>query len=327
MVKVAILDDYANAALTLADWSAVKDLADVQVFDRHLSDAEIVPTLQTFEIICTLRERARLTKAVLDQLPGLKAIVVTDAHVRTIDYAAAEARGIQILEARAPDNLPSAPSSTSEFVWGLILATLRHIPAEATRLREGKWQHTLGEPLAGKTLGLVGLGKIGSTIAHYACAFDMQVLAWSQNLTAEAAERSGARRVDKDTLFREADVVSIHYVLSDRSRGLVGAAELGAMKPTAYLINTSRGPIVDEKALVSALRERKIAGAGLDVFDEEPLPKDHPLTQLENVTVTPHLGFVTRPAMRRFYAGTALAVTAYVNGSTLPLLSAASLTR
>ncbi len=327
MVKVAILDDYAGGALTLADWSAVKGLAEIQVFDRHLSDTEIVETLQSFDVICTLRERTCLPKAVLDHLPALKVIVVTDDHVRTIDYKAAAARGIQILEARAPDNLPSAPNSTAEFVWGLILATVRHIPSEAARLRQGKWQHTLGEPLAGKTLGLVGLGKIGSRISHFARAFDMQVVAWSQNLTAEAAERAGARRVEKDALFREADVVSIHYVLSDRSRGLVGAPELAAMKPTAYLINTSRGPIVDESALVSVLRAKKIAGAGLDVFDEEPLPENHPFTQLENVTATPHLGFVTRPAMRRFYAGTALAVAAYANGGPLPLLSTASLTR
>jgi phosphoglycerate dehydrogenase-like enzyme len=204
---------------------------------------------------------------------------------------------------------------------------LRHIPSEATRLREGKWQHTLGEPLAGKTLGLVGLGKIGSKIAHYARAFDMQVLAWSQNLTADAAEGAGARQVDKDTLFREADVVSIHYALSNRSRGLVGAAELGAMKTTAYLINTSRGPIVDEEALVSALRNKQIAGAGLDVFDEEPLPKDHPFAQLDNVTATPHLGFVTETTMRRFYVGTALAVASYLRGGPLPLLSAADLPR
>ncbi len=325
MIKVAILDDYANDALTLADWAAVKGLADVRAFDRHLSDAEIVPALQPFEIICTLRERVRLTKAVLDQLANLKVIVVTDAHVRTIDYAAAEARGIRILEARAPDDLPSAPSSTSEFVWGLILATLRHIPSEAARLRDGKWQQTFGQPLAGKTLGLVGLGKIGSKIAQYARAFDMQVLAWSQNLTADAAGRVGAKWVDKGTLFRNADVVSIHYVLSDRSRGLVGAAELGAMKPTAYLINTSRGPVVDEQALISALRNKQIAGAGLDVFDEEPLPKDHPLAQLDNVTATPHLGFVTEPTMRRFYAGTALAVASYLHGGPLPLLPAEAL--
>ncbi len=236
------MNDYANAALTLVDWSSVQAKAEVRVFDQHLSDAEMISSLAQFEVICTLRERVHLTKAVLQQLPNLKAIVVTDAHVRTIDYAAAEALGIKVLEAKAPADMSTAPSSTSEFVWGLILATLRHIPPEAGRLREGKWQHTLGEPLAGKTLGLVGLGKIGSKIAQYARTFDMPVIAWSQNLAADAAEKAGARLVSKEALFREADIVSVHYVLSDRSRNLVGASELGSMKPTAYFFNTSRGP-------------------------------------------------------------------------------------
>jgi phosphoglycerate dehydrogenase-like enzyme len=322
MTKIAILNDYANAALTLADWSSVKDRAEVQVFDYHLSDDEMVSALQPFEVICTLRERVRLTKAVLEQLPKLVAIVVTDAHVSTIDYGAAEARGIKILEARPPADVPTAPSSTSEFVWGLILATLRHIPQEAGRLREGHWQHTVGQPLAGKTIGLVGLGKIGTKIAQYARVFDMPVIAWSQNLTAEKAAQAGARLVDKATLFREADIVSVHYVLSDRSRGLVGAGEFGLMKPTAYFFNTSRGPIVDEQALISVLQNRRIAGAGLDVFEREPLPQDHPFTRLDNVLATPHLGFVTEPTMRRFYVGTALAVEAYLRGELLPVLQA-----
>jgi phosphoglycerate dehydrogenase-like enzyme len=276
--------------------------------------------LQPFEVICTLRDRVRLTKTVLEQLPNLKAIVVTDAHVRTIDYGAAEVRGIKIPEARAPAAMTAAPSSTSEFVWGLILATLRHIPEEASRLRAGNWQCTLGQPLAGKTIGLVGLGKIGTKIARYARAFDMQVIAWSQNLTEEAAGRAGAARIEKERLFREADIVSVHYVLSDRSRGLVGASELGLMKPTAYFFNTSRGPIVDEQALISVLQNRRIAGAGLDVFDQEPLPQDHPFTRLDNVVATPHLGFVTEPTMRRFYVGTASAVEAYLCGELLPVL-------
>jgi phosphoglycerate dehydrogenase-like enzyme len=320
MTKIAVLNDYANAALTLADWSSVKEKAEVQVFDHHLSDDEMVSALQPFEVICTLRERVRLTKAALEQLPKLKAIVVTDAHVSTIDYGAAEARGIKILEARASADMPTAPSSTSEFVWGLILGTLRHIPQEASRLREGHWQRTLGQPLAGKTIGLVGLGKIGTKIAQYSRVFDMPVIAWSQNLTAEKAAQAGARLVDKATLFREADIVSVHYVLSDRSRGLVGAGELGLMKPTAYFFNTSRGPIVDEQALISVLQNRQIAGAGLDVFDQEPLPQDHPFTRLDNVVATPHLGFVTEPTMRRFYVGTALAVEAYLRGELLPVL-------
>ncbi len=321
MTNVAILDDYADAAIRLADWSQVEKLATVRVFTTHLSDDEAVAALQPYDVICTVRERARLSKAVLDRLPNLKAIIVTDSHVRSIDQIAAADRGIAVIEGAAPDDLPAAPTSTAEFAWGLLLATVRNIPAEAARLRRGDWQQSLGVAVAGRTLGLVGLGKIGSRIAHYARAFDMKVLAWSQNLTDEAAHAAGAIRVDKDALFRTSDIVSIHYALSDRSRGLVGRTELSAMKPTAYLINTSRGPIVDETALVDALRERRIAGAGLDVFDEEPLPRDHPLQALGNVTMTPHLGFVTEPTMRRFHVGAALAVAAYLRGESVRILN------
>lgn len=311
-MKIAILDDYAGAALTLADWSEVTPEAELHVFNHHLSDEEIVPALEPFDVICTLRERARLPARVLDRLPRLKAIVVTDGNVRTIDYDAAARNGVVILEGKAPADLPIAPAATAEFAWGLILATVRHIPREAQRLREGLWQKSLGMPLEGRTIGIVGLGRIGTRIARYAQAFDMRVLAWSENLTNEAARRAGAERVDKAALFRRSDIVTVHYVLSDRSRGLVGRDEIGAMKPTAYLINTSRGPIVDEAALVEALQSRRIAGAGLDVFDEEPLPKNHPLLALDNVTATPHLGFVTEVAMRRFYSGAALAVAGYL---------------
>ena len=320
-MKIAILDDYASAALTLADWSPVTRQADVHVFNRHLSDAEIVAALEPFEVICTLRERASLPAQVLDRLPHLKAIVVTDARVRTIDYAAAARNGVVILEGKPPADLPNPPASTAEFAWGLILATVRHIPAEAQRLREGLWQKSLGMPLEGKTLGIVGLGKIGARVARYARAFDMQVLAWSQNLTDETAREAGAERVEKEDLFRRSDIVTVHYVMSERSRGLVGRPEIGAMKPTAYLINTSRGPLVDESALIEALQSRRIAGAGLDVFDEEPLPKGHPLLALDNVTATPHLGFVTELAMRRFHIGAALAVTSYLRGQPANVLT------
>jgi phosphoglycerate dehydrogenase-like enzyme len=311
-VKVAILDDYAGAALTLADWSSVKVHAELHVFDRHLSDTEIVPALEPFDVICTLRERTHLPARVLDRLPRLKAIVVTDANVRTIDYEAAARNGVVILEGKAPADLPIAPASTAEFAWGLILATVRHIPNEAQRLREGFWQKSLGMPLENRTLGIVGLGRIGARMARYARAFDMNVVAWSHNLTDEKAREVGATRVEKEDLFRRSDIVTIHYVMSERSRNLVGRPEIAAMKPAAYLINTSRGPIVDESALIEALRSRRIAGAGLDVFDQEPLPKDHPLLGLDNVTATPHLGFVTEPAMRRFYSGAALAVASFL---------------
>jgi phosphoglycerate dehydrogenase-like enzyme len=327
MVRVAILDDFAHAALALADWTAVSRQAEIQVFYEHLPASEAIETLQPFEIICTVRERSHFSADTLAQLPNLKMIVVTDSHVTTIDNDAAGARGIIVSEGKAPDGMAAAPSSTPEFAWGLLLATVRHIPEEAHRLRQGKWQHSLGDVLAGRTLGVVGLGRIGRRMAHYARAFDMQVLAWSQNLTEEAAQNAGAIRVEKDALFRSSDVVSIHYVLSARSRGLIGAAEIGAMKPTAYLINTSRGPLVNEDALIAALQAKRIAGAGLDVFDQEPLPKDHPFGKLDNVTMTPHLGFVTEIAMRRFYAGTALAVAAYLRGEPANILNAGALAK
>lgn len=326
-MKIAILDDYANAALTLADWSPVTQRAEVHVFTRHLGDDEIATALKPFDVICTLRERTPLPRQLLEQLPTLKAIIVTDAHVRTLDFAAANDKGILILEGKAPADLPAAPASTAEFAWGLVLAVTRNIPAEVQRLRQGEWQKTLGFPLAGRTLGLVGLGKIGARMARYAQAFEMNVLAWSQNLTEEAARNAGARRVGKDELFRQSDVVSVHYVLSDRSRGLIGKPELAAMKPTAYLVNTSRGPIVDEQALIEALREKRIAGAGLDVFDQEPLPKDHPLALLDNVTASPHLGFVTEPTMRRFYVGAALAAASYLRGEPENILNAAGVAK
>ncbi len=321
MVNVAIVDDYADAALSLADWSPVARQAKIQVFTRHLAENELIAALQPFEIVCTLRERSRLSRETLARLPNLKVIIVTDAHVGTIDNEAATARGILVCEGRAPDDMPSAPTSTAEFAWALMLATVRHIPEESQRLLRGDWQHTLGYSLAGRTLGIVGLGKIGMRMAHYARAFDMQVLAWSENLTDDAADKAGAKRVEKGTLFRNSDIVTIHYVLSARSRGLVGMPEIAAMKPTAFLINTSRGPLVDEAALIGTLREKRIAGAGLDVFDREPLPKDHPFCALDDVTMTPHLGFVTEVNMRRFYAGAALAAAAYLRGQPVNILN------
>jgi phosphoglycerate dehydrogenase-like enzyme len=271
-----------------------------------------------------LRERTSLPQHILDRLPNLKAIVVTDAHVGTIDYAAAARNGVVVLEGKAPADLPTAPASTAEFAWGLILALTRHIPTEVQRLRQGSWQKSLGTPLQGSTLGIVGLGKIGTRMARYALAFDMHVLAWSENLTDEAARKAGAERVEKSDLFRRSDIVTIHYAMSERSRGLVGRPEIAAMKPTAYLVNTSRGPIVDESALIEALQARLIAGAGLDVFDREPLPKNHPLLALDNVTATPHLGFVTELNMRRFHSGAALAVASYLRGQPANILSPVS---
>ena len=323
-MKIAILDDYANAALRLADWSEVLRSAEIAAFDRFLAPEEMPAALRDFDVICTLRERSIIPAGVMAALPGLKLITVTDPRVRTIDFNAAADCGILVSEARSP--APTAPSpATAEFAWGLLLALVRHIPSEAANLRAGRWQSSLGTTLAGRTLGLVGLGKIGRRIAHYARAFDMNVLAWSQNLTKDAAAAAGTTWVEKGDLFHLSDIVSVHYVLSPRSRGLVGAHEIAAMKPSAYLVNTSRGPIVDEEALVAALRAKKIAGAGLDVFDREPLPADHPLLALDNVVLTPHLGFVTQEAMQRYYEGMAFAVRAFLEEEPINLLSAEGL--
>jgi phosphoglycerate dehydrogenase-like enzyme len=312
MTRVAILDDYAKAALELADWSSVKARAEVVVFDRHLEGAVLVEALQGFEVACTLRERATLDASAIEGLPGLKLIVVTDLRVTTIDFEAAEKAGVRVCEARPPADVLGAPSATAELTWALILAMARDLPFQAGRLRAGLWQDRLGIALAGLTIGIVGLGRVGRRVAGYARAFDMRVLAWSEHLDAVTAEQAGATLVSKHRLFAESDVASVHYVLSPRSRGLVGADEIAAMKPGAFLVNTSRGPIIDAAALVEALATRRIAGAALDVFDEEPLPPDHPLRQLDNVLMTPHLGFATVGGLAPFYAGMAATVAAYL---------------
>lgn len=312
MTKIAILDDYANAALSYGDWSAITKQAEVTVFEHRPGDDEMAVVLQPFDIICLIRERTPVTAAFLDKLPNLKAIILSDDHIRTVDRAAAAERGIAIVDGRPPTDVPMSPHDTAEFVWGLLLAMVRQIPQQVESLRRGEWRHSLGMSLANKKLGVAGLGRTGSRVARYANAFDMKVLAWSQNLTEEAAAEAGAELVDKETLFRESDIVTIHYALSERSVGLVGARELGAMKPTAYLINTSRGPIVDEQALIEALENGRIAGAALDVFDQEPLPKNHPLLKLDNVVATPHLGFITEGTMHYYYASIAAALAAYL---------------
>ncbi|MEI9997588.1 MAG: D-2-hydroxyacid dehydrogenase family protein [Rhizomicrobium sp.] len=321
-MKIAILDDYARAALRLADWSEAAAQAEIVAFDRHLTPEEMPDALASFEVICTVRERSTIPAGTLSRLPKLRLITVTDSRVRSVDFAAAAARGVVVSEARPPGETPPPSHAAAEFTWGLLLALVRHIPAEAASLRAGHWQSSLGLSLAGRTLGLVGFGRIGRRMARYAAAFGMDVLAWSQNLSAADAEAGGARLVEKRELFGASDIVSVHYLLSARSRGIVGRSDIAAMKPSAYLINTSRGPLVDEDALVAALREKAIAGAALDVFNQEPLPKDHPLLALDNVVLTPHLGFVTEDAMRRFYQGMAFAVAAYLRGEPVNLLPA-----
>jgi phosphoglycerate dehydrogenase-like enzyme len=252
----------------------------------------------------------------VNRLPDLKLIVTTGMANAAIDLPAATAAGVTVC------GTSGNVTSTAELTWGLIFAVLRHIPAEDARVRVGGWQHTIGTGLAGRTLGLVGLGHIGTLVAGAGRAFGMEVVAWSQNLTAERAATAGARAVSKTELFSTSDVVSVHYVLSGRSRGLIGADDLGRMKPTAVLINTSRGPIVDEAALVEVLRDGRIAGAGLDTFDTEPLPAGHPLRRLPNAVITPHLGYVTDDCYRIFFDHIVDDIRAWLAGRPVRVIAA-----
>ena len=315
MPKVAILDDYANAALDVADWSPVLAKAEVSVFDRHLAEDEAAEILKPFDVICTVRERMALPRTLIERLPNLKLITIIGMNLPNLDMQAATDRGVLVAHSNfAAPAFAKVANATPELTWGLLIATVRHMTYESRRMHEGGWQSTTGIILAGRTLGLLGLGRIGKRMAEYAKAFGMEVIAWSQNLTREAAEAVGVRYVDKDQLFEQADVLSIHLVLSDRSRGLVGARELGLMKPDAYLINTSRGPIVDESALIAALKAGRLAGAGIDVYGAEPPPADHPFRSMDNVTVTPHLGYVTRETLHAFYTDTIENVAAWLDG-------------
>ena len=322
MPKVAILDDYARAAFEVADWSAVQAKAEVTVFDRHLSEDEAVEALQPFDVLCTVRERMALPHTLIERLPNLKLITIIGMSLPNLDMDAATDHGVQVAHVNyANPAFRGIANATPELAWGLMIATVRNLAEEHRRMREGGWQSTTGMILAGKTLGLVGLGRIGKRMAEYAKVFGMEVIAWSQNLTDEAAAEVGVRRVEKDELFAKADVVSVHLVLSDRTRGLIGERDLSLMKPSAYLINTSRGPIVEEAALIEVLSSRRIAGAGIDVYDAEPPPPDHPLRSLANVTLSPHLGYVTRETLHAFYSDTVEAVTAWLDGAPIRIVN------
>jgi phosphoglycerate dehydrogenase-like enzyme len=315
-LRIAILDDYQHVALDYTDWTAVPD-AEVVVYHDHLDgDDEVVERLGGFDVVVAMRERTPFTRARLARLPDLRLLVTTGMGNAAIDMAAAREQGVVV------SGTGGLLTPTAELTWGLILALARHIPAEDRDVREGGWQHTVGTDLAGATLGVVGLGNLGAAVARVGLAFGMHVVAWSQNLTDERAAEVGVDRVDKAELFRLADFVTIHLVLSDRSRGLVGRAELESMKPTAYLVNTSRGPIVDEAALLDVLGSETIAGAGLDVFDREPLPADHPLRTMPNVVATPHLGYVTDGTYRRFYTDIVEDVVAFARGAPVRVINA-----
>jgi len=299
-MKVAILDDYQNLALRLADWSGVRRHAEITVFNDHVADpSAVVERLRPFDVVCVMRERTPLTREILQHLPNLKLIASTGPRNASIDTQTAADLGIAVT-ATGYDSTP-----TIEFTWSLILASMRGIDRETASLKAGAWQTGLGSNLRGKNLGVVGLGNIGREVARIGVAFGMKVIAWSQNLTEDKASAAGATLVDKQTLFREADVVTVHLVLSSRTRGLIGAPEFALMKPTARFVNTSRGPIVDEAALIAALQARRITGAAVDVFDAEPLPADHPFRKLDNVLATPHIGYVTEDLYRTFYGDAA----------------------
>jgi phosphoglycerate dehydrogenase-like enzyme len=308
---IAFLDDYQSISLSLADWSVLDERATVTVFNDHLADPDaVVERLQPFDIVCVMRERTPMTRAIIERLPKLRLIASTAGRNASIDLWAAEERGVRV----AHTGYTSAP--TIELTWALILASARDLMAENASLRRGGWQQSVGDDMAGRTLGVVGLGNVGGAVAKIGNAFGMKVIAWSQNLTTERAAEVGATLASKDALFQEADVVSIHLVLSGRTRGLVGAAELALMKPTARLINTSRGPIVVEADLVAALKDKTIAGAAIDVFDEEPLPLDHPLRALPNLLATPHIGYVSRGLYERFYQDTVANISQWLDGQT-----------
>jgi phosphoglycerate dehydrogenase-like enzyme len=307
-LRIAVLDDYQGVALTLADWSAVTARARVVVFNDHLTDADaIVQRLLPFDVVCVMRERTPLSRNIIERLPTLKLIASTGKRNASIDTVAAAERGITVVHT----SYTSTP--TIELTWALILAGARHVVSENASLRAGGWQRAVGDDLADKTLGIIGLGNIGSQVAKVALAFGMNVIAWSQNLTMQAAAAAGARLVSKAELLREADVVSIHLVLSKRTAGLIGAPELALMKPSARLVNTSRGPIVVETALIDALTRRQIAGAAIDVFDTEPLPPDHPYRSIEQVLATPHIGYVSRGLYERFYRDTVANILAWMD--------------
>lgn len=299
MVRIAILDDYQGVALSSADWSAVASQAEITVFREPFPDAEaVIDSLRGFDIVCAMRERTRFSRTVLERLPGLKLIASTAERNAAIDEAAAAELGIAVAHTRGVGN------GTPELTWALILGARRHLAAEAASLRAGGWQTGVGGDLNGRTLGVLGLGKVGSAVARVALAFDMTVIAWSAHLDPGHARSLGVEPVAKEDLFRRADIVTLHMVLSERTKGIVGADDLGLMKPDALLVNTSRGPLIDEAALIAALEDRRIGGAALDTFDEEPLPADHPFRRLPNVLATPHIGYVTADTYRLFYQGT-----------------------
>jgi phosphoglycerate dehydrogenase-like enzyme len=317
VTQVAILDDYQGVALRLADWSSLPAVADVVVFRDHVADeAKVAARLADFDVVVAMRERTPFPRTLIERLPRLRLLVTTGMRNASIDLRAAADHGTLVC------GTAGLPSPTAELTWALILALVRRVPREDRATRDGRWQETLGTTIHGKTLGVLGLGQLGSRVARVGRAFEMEVLAWSQNLTPERAAAIGATLAgSRDELLARADIVTIHLVLSERTRGLLGAREVALMRPSAYLVNTSRGPIVDERALIAALEAGAIAGAGLDVYDEEPLPPDHPFRRLPNTVITPHLGYVTEETYRIFYSQALEDIRAFLAGAPVRVLS------
>ncbi|MFF8591994.1 D-2-hydroxyacid dehydrogenase family protein [Streptomyces sp. NPDC015220] len=316
-LRCALLDDYQNAAMTVADWSPLGDRVEVVSRTEHFPDEDsLAAALADADIVVTLRERVPFPATLLNRLPRLKLLVATGMRNSVIDYAAARANGVTVCGTESSSTPPV------ELTWALLLGLARGIVQENTALRAGgPWQSTVGADLHGRRLGLLGLGRIGGRVAQVGLAFGMEVTAWSQNLTKERADEVGvALAPSKEDLLSTADFVSVHLALSDRTRGLLGAPELALLKPTAYLINTSRAAIVDQDALLAALREGRIAGAGIDVFDTEPLPADHPMRTAPRLLATPHLGYVSRANYERYYGQAVAAIEAYLAGTPIRLL-------
>lgn len=318
MHKIAVLDDYQGVAQRFADWAPLAQDGQVTFFHDCITDEDsLVERLHPFSVLCVMRERTRLTRALLQRLPNLKLIASTGNWNAAIDMKAADDLGITVCATA------SSLTAAGELTWTLLMASARHLTKEVDSFRAGGWQTTVGMDLSGRTLGLLGLGYTGSAVARYGNAFGMKVIAWSQNMTPAAAEEKGALYVTKDELLRQSDFLCVHVRLSDRTRSLIGAAELAMMKPTAHVINTSRGPIVDEVALLQALRERRIAGAAADVFEPEPLPSDHPLRGVDNFLGTSHIGYVTEDSYRIYYGESVENIRAWMSGSPIRVVTAA----
>jgi D-3-phosphoglycerate dehydrogenase len=320
-MKLAILDDYQGVALAYGDWDKLRGRGvEITAFDRHLGDPDAaVAALAPFDAVLLMRERQPFPKALIDRLPNLKFVVLTGARAPSMDLGALTARGISVSNTGAGGS--SAP--TAELTWAVLMDAVRHVTAGDRLVRKGGWHKGLpmGFALEGKRLGVLGLGKLGSRVAGYAKAFGMEVVAWSQNLTAEKAAEHGAKLVTKDELLASSDVITIHLILSGRTRGLIGAAEIAKMKKGVVLVNTSRGPIVEEAALIAALKSGHIASAGLDVYDVEPMRPGHPLTSLDNVVLAPHLGYVVEPAFRAFYADAIENLLAWLDGKPIRVMN------